>query len=522
MSISWRDAMSVGVPALDNDHKKIIAVINHVDSSISQQKFESIGKALDVLGTYVQEHFALEEALMKRVNYPDLENHQKLHRGLANRVDVLRKAFKDSGGDGERQRIALDLSAFVQGWFVDHILKEDLRVKPFVPAQSGQREAAAGPLQREAGSGPLQRESGSGPLQRDSGAAGAPSAVVMVDGVAEASRTAPGEKSEDVEYVLPPEFAYLLERIEYDIPQMPTPKGSFASFEALLDAAIIRRADKVLIFFQRNNPNITRELPPFFLASPDFAARFHAAVTKFILPTILGNRQVRQLSTSRDWSDTTDESFWDDKLDLHLRNAILQGWETAWDNLKLVSVKKEDGTMVMQVKENTKELRTLLTPEDESVYDIPRLSNRDVETFKSLLDTKIDWWTELNDAWQLCHDLYEQEKDPRVFQTKARPGALRDNLLAVFGQFPDSWTDFLVLACHRVFPRVSTAFLESFVASIATNDSVRENYMPYAMRYLRQARAMPQIKERENREEVQFQAELKKIRDFMTGRTASS
>jgi len=307
-----------------------------------------------------------------------------------------------------------------------------------------------------------------------------------------------------------------MQRFQFVVPQMPEVKGDFDNFEQLCEAAIHHRVNKILVFFQRSNPEVKRKLPPVFLASPAFAAKFHAAVSKFIIPAITASRQIKMMSASVDCSGLDTENFWE-LLKQILKDSILATWRAAWDDLRLVPVTKPDGSRVLQVKDETKLLREMLAADEDALYDLPKVGNREIDVFISLLDTTVDWWDSLNRTWDIVEDIYEQEKDPRVFQDKARVGALRDNLLAAFQRFPEQWGDFLILACHRMFPRVSSLFIEDFTRSVGRNETEREAIMPYTIRYLRQVRDFPSIREKEAAEEAQWQAEIDELRKFLKG-----
>jgi hemerythrin-like metal-binding protein len=478
--------MSIGVLVIDDDHKEFINLVNAVEAAAASEDYVVVARVASELLKHAVGHFDREETFMAQVGYPDLDPHRRGHKVIIRRLQLLIEAFNSATRIVDKKFSVGELSELLKMWLLDHILKDDLRLKAF--AQRPVEMSVASPRRDEP------------PLTASGGGAGKP-------------------RGDDIQYQLPGHLAHLMARLDYVIPQMPAPMSGFDSFESLCEAALLRRVDKVLIFFQRHNPRIVREMPPFFLASPEFAEKFHAAVRRFVLPTILGNRMVRQLSTNVKWMEMDSENFWD-QVERHLRGAILSCWATAWDELRLVPAKKADDTIVLQVKDGTKALREMLAPSSPASYDLPRVTNREIAVFKSLLDTQVDWWQDLNQTWQICHDLYEQEKDPRIFQSRAREGALRDNLLRAFGRFPDSWCDFLVLACHRIFPRVSSQFLESFVASIATSDAVRESYLPYTMRYLLLARDHTEMRQREKREEEAFQEEMKNLHDYLTGRRA--
>lgn len=491
--IVWREAMSVGAPALDADHKRMIDMINLAEQWIGQDNWRQVATITDELLRYVDEHFRREEAVMAATRYPETEQHRKGHEALAAKARLLHEKFKAARLEEDQKTCSQVLIRVLTDWLVNHILREDMKFKPFIP-----RKAPAPPPPAPA------MEMYSGPHPRDD----------------EAERRAKREaRNKDIEYELPPNLAHLLKRLDYAVPELPEPAKGFEDFEKLCEAAIGRRIDKVLVFFQRHNPDLRRELPPFFLSSPEFAGKFKAAVTRFIFPIIWDSRNIRMLSTSHEWTEDDAESFWE-HVTKPLEDSILQGWNAGWDELRLVETRKPDGTRVLQVKDNTKALREMLAPSSPEAYDIPKIGNREIETFRSLLDPRNDWWKRLNHAWRICHDLYEQEKDPRVFQQKARDGALRDNLLGAFARFPPEWGDFLVLACHRVFPRVSSAFLESFVCNFGTTEAQRELHVPYTVRYLRQCKENPDIWLRERQAEQDWQGQMRELSNYLAHREA--
>jgi len=491
--ITWRDAMSVGAPALDADHKKLIELVNFADQWVARESWPQVATVLDELMVYAQGHFRREESVMAALKFPETESHKKLHEALGMRARVLRDRFNACAHDEDRRACGAILLKVLNDWLLDHILKQDMKYKPYIPKK------ALPPPSR-------------GETELQIGLPPPPTEAEMV-----AERKARMEaRNKDVEYALPPNLAHLLKRLDYVIPELPPPAKGFDSFEKLCQAAICRRVDKVLVFFHRHNPALKLELPTFFLASPEFAEKFHEAITKFIFPTLWESRQVRMLATSFDWASEDTDSFWD-HVTRQLEQGILQGWIQAWDDLRLVEATK-NGAKVYQVKENTKALRDVLLPSDPMVYDIPKIGNREIEVFKSLLDPANDWWATLNRSWRVCHDLYEQEKDPRIFQQKAREGAFRDGLLAAFNRFPPEWVDFMVLACHRVFPRVTTTFLEGFATNLGRSEAEREAHIPYTIRYLRQVREIPEIAARERVEEMEWRAKMKELSDFLAKR----
>jgi len=86
-AIIWSDEYSVGVQKLDEQHKKIINFINellkHPDISTPSETLHNI---LDEMCKYAKEHLDYEESLLKEINYPELDDHQKSHEQS---IDVM-------------------------------------------------------------------------------------------------------------------------------------------------------------------------------------------------------------------------------------------------------------------------------------------------------------------------------------------------------------------------------------------------------------------------------------------------
>ncbi|HTX86578.1 MAG TPA: hemerythrin domain-containing protein, partial [Candidatus Nanoarchaeia archaeon] len=75
--IKWEDKFSVGVKELDEQHKKIIEIINRLTAMDSAADFsgEEILKILRELNDYAHYHFTNEEIYFREFDYPKAESH---------------------------------------------------------------------------------------------------------------------------------------------------------------------------------------------------------------------------------------------------------------------------------------------------------------------------------------------------------------------------------------------------------------------------------------------------------------
>lgn len=117
-AIAWTDALSVGVPALDKDHKTLIRMINDLDQE-APDFVALFGAVLD----YTCGHFDREETYLEGLGYPELDGHHARHEDFAARVaDLLRQYREDpSAAAGTR------LKDVLWDWLRSHIMVEDLR-----------------------------------------------------------------------------------------------------------------------------------------------------------------------------------------------------------------------------------------------------------------------------------------------------------------------------------------------------------------------------------------------------------
>ncbi|KAA0582007.1 bacteriohemerythrin [Azospirillum sp. B21] len=127
--VAWDESMSVGVPVLDEEHRRLLDLFNGLlESGITPANREELSSLLASLKDYVAVHFAREEAMMERCGYPELNGHLAAHRYFADEVDKLARDF--DGGNPTMLRV--DLILLLKDWFVEHIQQTDSQYKPYV------------------------------------------------------------------------------------------------------------------------------------------------------------------------------------------------------------------------------------------------------------------------------------------------------------------------------------------------------------------------------------------------------
>jgi len=119
--IQWDSSYSVKVSRCDNDHQKLISLINSLHDAMKQGKGSAVIQGIaKELADYTNFHFSAEEALLERTKYPALEEHRGQHRAFIQRVSEIRREL-ESGG---KVNTSATLS-FLQDWLLNHIKQTD-------------------------------------------------------------------------------------------------------------------------------------------------------------------------------------------------------------------------------------------------------------------------------------------------------------------------------------------------------------------------------------------------------------
>jgi hemerythrin len=127
--LRWRDSLSLDVAAIDADHKRLFELLSRLRYlDLAGDDPDAVNEALSELLLYTQTHFRREERLMTLGGYPLLEYHQRCHRQFTDRVAGIAARFR-ANPKAFSVRVFYEMLA---DWLVDHVLGEDMRLKPWI------------------------------------------------------------------------------------------------------------------------------------------------------------------------------------------------------------------------------------------------------------------------------------------------------------------------------------------------------------------------------------------------------
>lgn len=113
---AWGPHLEVHVEAMNEQHRGIIAAMNHLHALVVRRATRAeLTAALDELERITRTHFHDEEEVMAAIEFPLRARHAKLHAKLLDRLADLRQHCAETGQVGE------ELVHFLRFWLSTHI-----------------------------------------------------------------------------------------------------------------------------------------------------------------------------------------------------------------------------------------------------------------------------------------------------------------------------------------------------------------------------------------------------------------
>ncbi len=122
MLIQWSEKLAVGIAEIDNQHQRLIALINELSEieHDQQKEMQAVEKALDELVSYTLYHFGTEERLMEDYVYADEETHLRGHEQFLETITQMVENFSENEAVTAQQIIN-----YLSVWLNQHILRTD-------------------------------------------------------------------------------------------------------------------------------------------------------------------------------------------------------------------------------------------------------------------------------------------------------------------------------------------------------------------------------------------------------------
>jgi len=119
--INWSDDLSVRVQEIDEQHKKLIHMINTLhDAMKAGQAKQTLEKTLQDLAGYAVYHFQTEEKYMQQFKFSGFQPHKLKHDAFVKKVTVFQEDYRTG-----KLGLSLEVMNFLRDWITTHIKETD-------------------------------------------------------------------------------------------------------------------------------------------------------------------------------------------------------------------------------------------------------------------------------------------------------------------------------------------------------------------------------------------------------------
>jgi hemerythrin len=134
-----REGYEIGIESIDKEHKEMIdafeELYNRMHKGLGHKYYDEL---LAFLDKYIDNHFVNEEKFQEEIDYPDLEEHKKLHEEFKETILAIEEKHKNKEVS-DKDLIEINLT--IKEWLVEHILIEDRKIGEFVKEKEEEKES---------------------------------------------------------------------------------------------------------------------------------------------------------------------------------------------------------------------------------------------------------------------------------------------------------------------------------------------------------------------------------------------
>lgn len=131
-TIPWDESLRVGIDTIDQQHQQLIEHLNLLMVALRENKAKSeIETIINFLDRYIARHFGFEENCMSAYNCPVACNNKEAHGYFRKTFEEIKTQFRTEGAS---LSLVLKVNRNLLDWFINHIRKIDMQLKPYITA----------------------------------------------------------------------------------------------------------------------------------------------------------------------------------------------------------------------------------------------------------------------------------------------------------------------------------------------------------------------------------------------------
>ena len=137
-TLEWNELLATGIKEIDEQHKRIVEIVNQLRDAIERGEAEAADVALLQMLDYTIYHFEYEETLLEKSGYYLLPLHRRVHQLFIRRIPEFQRRYAAG------ENVLHEVHEMLARWLVHHIQNDDRGYAPTVKAYL-MREAQQNP-----------------------------------------------------------------------------------------------------------------------------------------------------------------------------------------------------------------------------------------------------------------------------------------------------------------------------------------------------------------------------------------
>ncbi|WP_446785486.1 bacteriohemerythrin [Macellibacteroides fermentans] len=117
---NWNDSYLLGIPMIDNQHKKFFVILDNLDTLNQKQEKSEMHSLINELQNYVIYHFKTEEDLMVKSQSPNIDLHIMEHELFRKKVEEFHRSYYNNNAE-----LLNEMISFMRKWLLIHISGTD-------------------------------------------------------------------------------------------------------------------------------------------------------------------------------------------------------------------------------------------------------------------------------------------------------------------------------------------------------------------------------------------------------------
>jgi len=131
--IPWDNKFELGINEIDEQHKKMLSIINRAYDIFENKKHEDqseLNQLIKEMTDYADYHFETEEKYFKLYGYEKMESHIEVHNQYRTKIEDWQRQYNEN----KDVSLFFEISKYLQDWWIWHINNTDRDYVPFMKA----------------------------------------------------------------------------------------------------------------------------------------------------------------------------------------------------------------------------------------------------------------------------------------------------------------------------------------------------------------------------------------------------